>query len=100
MPRTPPAPEPDYQTACPWWADLPNIWTPIGWKDHLCRFNILWNGTILAKPDMNRRTKHLAGQGLQLAITPQLQRRPQQPQRLDRRLAPPRRRHGQPGLAR
>src|SRR5262249_50106413 len=42
-------------------------WTPVGWKDHLYRFNVLWNGTILAKPDMNRRSR---GQGLQLSLTP------------------------------
>ena len=99
MPRTPPAPEPDYRTASSWWNDLPNIWTPIGWKDHLCRFNILWNGTILAKPDMNRRTKHLAGQGLQLTITPRYNEDHLQLRPMERRLAPPRRRHGQPGLA-
>ena len=63
-------PEPDFQTACQWWADLPNIWTPVGWKDHMFRFNVLWNGTLLAKPDMNRRTEQYAGQGLQLSLTP------------------------------
>jgi hypothetical protein len=62
-----PAAEPDFKTASGWWADLWNIWTPVGWKDHLHRFNVLWNGTVLAKPDMNRRS---GGQGLQLALTP------------------------------
>lgn len=65
-----PVPEPDFQTATLWWSDLPNIWTPLGWKDHLCRFNVLWNGCILAQPYMNRRTAAWKGQGLQLAITP------------------------------
>jgi hypothetical protein len=59
--------EPNFEVACGWWADLWNIWTPVGWKDHLHRFNVLWNGTILANPDMNRRS---TGQGLQLALTP------------------------------
>jgi hypothetical protein len=62
-----PACEPNFRIASEWWADLWNIWTPIGWKDHLHRFNVLWNGTVLAKPDMNRRS---GGQGLQLSLTP------------------------------
>ena len=57
--------EPNFEIASGWWADLWNIWTPVGWKDHLHRFNVLWNGTILAKPDMNRRSH---GQGLQLSL--------------------------------
>jgi hypothetical protein len=63
-------PEPNYETACGWWADLPEIWTPVGWKDHLFRFNVLWNGTILAQPDLNRRTEAWKGQGVQLAFAP------------------------------
>ena len=63
----PSAGEPNYEMASGWWADLWNIWTPVGWKDHLHRFNVLWNGTVLAKPDMNRRS---GGQGLQLSLTP------------------------------
>lgn len=59
--------EPDFRAASGWWADLWNIWTPIGWRDHLHRFNVLWDGSILAKPDLNRRSK---GLGLQLALTP------------------------------
>ena len=62
-----PAPEPNFQIASEWWTDLWAFWTPVGWKDHLHRFNVLWNGTILAKPDMNRRS---GGQGLQLSLTP------------------------------
>jgi hypothetical protein len=42
----------------------------VGWKDHLFRFNVLWNGSILAKPDMNRRSESWAAQGLQVTITP------------------------------
>jgi hypothetical protein len=64
------SPEPNFKIASEWWADLWNIWTPVGWKDHLHRFNVLWNGTILAKPDMNRRS---GGQGLQLSLTPDYQ---------------------------
>ena len=47
--------EPNFSTACDWWPDLPNIWTPLGWREHMFRFNVLWNGTILAQPHTNRR---------------------------------------------
>ncbi|HTL16249.1 MAG TPA: hypothetical protein VL793_03380, partial [Patescibacteria group bacterium] len=60
-------PEPTFALASTWWADLWNIWTPLGWKDHLYHFNVLWDGTILAKPDLNRRSH---GQGVQLSLTP------------------------------
>ena len=40
--------EPDFQTACGWWPEIPNKWTPIGWRDHMLRFNVLWNGSVLA----------------------------------------------------
>ena len=63
-------PEPDYQAACGWWADLPNIWTPVGWREHMFRFNVLYNGTLLAQPNMNRRTSSYDGQGLQLGFAP------------------------------
>jgi hypothetical protein len=68
--RTIDSKEPDFRQACEWWADLPSIWTPIGWKDHMFRFNVLWNGTILAKPDLNTRTGQWAGQGLLLSVSP------------------------------
>ncbi len=65
-----PSREPDFQEACAWWEDLPNIWTPLGWRDHMFRFNVLWNGTILAEPDRNRRTAPWARQGIQLGVVP------------------------------
>lgn len=61
---------PTYEEACRWWDDLPNIWTPLAWKDHLFRFNVLWNGSILAQPNLNRRTAQWDGQGLQIAVSP------------------------------
>ncbi len=64
--------EPDFQTACSWWEDLPDIWTPLGWRDHMFRFNVLWNGTILADPNRNRRTTPWEGQGLQLGAVPHI----------------------------
>ena len=67
----PPAPrEPDLATAVQWWDELPNKWTPIGWKDHLFRFNVLFNGTLIAQPDLNRRTEAWRGQGVQLTFVP------------------------------
>jgi hypothetical protein len=62
--------EPDFETARSWWPDLPNIWTPVGWKDHLFRFNVFWSGLILAQPDLNRRTQEYAGEGAQVTIYP------------------------------
>lgn len=47
---TTPCHEPDYQTACDWWPEIPNRWTPIAWRDHMQRFNVLWNGSVVAKP--------------------------------------------------
>ncbi len=38
--------EPDLKTACSWWRDMENIWTAVGWKDHIYRFNVWFDGTI------------------------------------------------------
>ncbi len=63
-------PEPDFQAACQWWPNLPAVWTPIGWKDHMLRFNVFWNGALLAKGNNNRRTIQWADQGLLLTPLP------------------------------
>lgn len=60
--------EPNFETACQWWPDLRNIWTPIGWKNHLFRFNVFFNGTIYAQPHLNRRTERWKDQGVQLGF--------------------------------
>lgn len=62
--------EPNANIACTWWPDLRDIWTPVGWKDHVFRFNVLFNGTLLAQPDMNPRTQKWKGQGVQLTFVP------------------------------
>ena len=60
------AAEPDYRLATAWWGELPRKWTPVGWKNHLFRYNVLFNGAIAAQPDLNRRTTPWAGQGMLL----------------------------------
>ena len=64
--------EPTFETTRQWWPDTPNIWTPLGWKDHPFRFNVLWNGTVLADPTgvRNRRAQRWRGQGVQIALAP------------------------------
>ena len=42
--------EPDAALAAGWWPAQRNVWTPVGWKDHLFRFNVLYNGTVIAQP--------------------------------------------------
>ena len=39
--------EPDMDTANQWWGDLPKKWTMVGWKEHITRFNVLFDGTII-----------------------------------------------------
>lgn len=42
--------EPDFALADLWWPQQRNVWTPIGWKDHYFRFNVLYNGTVICEP--------------------------------------------------
>jgi hypothetical protein len=73
----PPPQEPDYAMACRWWPELENIWTPLGWKDHCVRFNVLYNGMIVVdRPRMQRnftrRLRQVIGSGIQLEFRPSL----------------------------
>lgn len=66
--------EPDIEQALLWWPDQRNVWTPIGWKDHFFRFNVLYNGTVLFEPfsDLSSR-KHAAtfnGEDFLVSFTP------------------------------
>jgi hypothetical protein len=45
------AEEPTAQIASTWWPDLTNVVTPVAWRDHPHRFNVIYNGTILAIPN-------------------------------------------------
>ena len=58
--------EPTYRIACQWWTELSKKWTPVGWRNHLFRYNVLFNGAVVAEPQMNRRTAKWAGQGMLL----------------------------------
>ncbi len=62
--------EADFETAARWWSDLPSIYTTLSWKDHFFRFNVLWNGTLLALPNLNRRGEAWTGQETQIAFAP------------------------------
>ena len=68
--------EPTFETASQWWPEMPNKWAPIGWKDHLLRFSVLWSGTILAKPNLNRRTTQYEGQAAQFTFVPSMKPAP------------------------
>jgi len=59
-------PEPNIEVASRWWPEMENVWTPIGWKDHPLRFNVLYNGILVAEPFR----KPALGQGVQLTFIP------------------------------
>jgi len=61
----PPSAEPTAEMACTWWRDLRDYWTPIGWKDHPLRFNVLFNGSIIADHDPWGRLPMFKGLGAQ-----------------------------------
>jgi hypothetical protein len=62
--------EPNAAAACVWWPDLRDYWTPIGWADHPLRFNVLFNGSIIADPDPWGRLPMFRGLGVQLTVMP------------------------------
>ena len=66
--------EPNMDLASLWWPAPRNVWTPIGWKDHLFRFISVYNGSLLCTPagwltksDTGPFRKH---ENLQLNFTP------------------------------
>jgi hypothetical protein len=80
-PVAPVAPEPNAATASAWWPPLRNVWTPIGLKSHPFRFNVLYNGTIIANPHplgeilghpIKTYLARYAGLGVQLTFIPSL----------------------------
>ncbi|MFI5731374.1 hypothetical protein ACIA49_14725 [Kribbella sp. NPDC051587] len=42
--------EVDVQEALRWWAPQRQVWTPVGWKSHLFRFDMFYNGTMVCQP--------------------------------------------------
>ena len=68
--------EPNADIACNWWPDITNVWTPIGWPSHLFRFNVVYDGAIIAHPvvspvgQLKPHVKPYAGQGVQLTFIP------------------------------
>jgi len=42
--------EPNVELAKLWWPEQRNVWTPIGWKDHYFKFNVLYNGMLICEP--------------------------------------------------
>jgi hypothetical protein len=42
--------EPTYEQALGWWDAQRQVWTPIGWKGHLFRFDVFYNGTTVCQP--------------------------------------------------
>lgn len=57
-----------------WWPPLRQVWTPIGWKDHLFRFNCFYNGLIAAEPSwilaIKNNVRPYEGLGTQLEFIP------------------------------
>jgi hypothetical protein len=67
------ASEPNVEIASEWWGPLTNAYTPVGWKDHLFRFNVFYSGMIMANPQPESDIKALdpwAGLGAQIGIMP------------------------------
>jgi hypothetical protein len=69
---TPGEPEPTAAIAANWWPPMRNVWTPIAWKDHAFRFNVLFDGSIFCQPEGGGLPKpYLAkyrGEGARLTV--------------------------------
>ena len=42
--------EPNVELAKLWWPEQRSVWTPISWKDHYFKFNVLYNGILICQP--------------------------------------------------
>ncbi len=72
-------PEPSAELAATWWPPQRNVWTPIGWPNHLFRFNVVYDGTVVAQPHVFKSratTLKWDGQGVQLSFAPSLDGKP------------------------
>jgi hypothetical protein len=66
-----PLQEPNIETALNWWPQPRNVWTPLGWKSHLFRFQVVYNGTLLCTPAgwMDKpEIRKYRGQNFQLSL--------------------------------
>lgn len=71
--KSPGPAEANIQTALSWWAPPRGVWTPIGWRDHLFRFQVVYNGSVLCTPAGwlgKPHTEKYRGQDFQLDFTP------------------------------
>ncbi|MFF5224982.1 hypothetical protein [Dactylosporangium sp. NPDC000521] len=68
----PGSPEPNVERAKHWWLPQRNVWTPIGWKGHLFRFNAVYNGTLICDPSWvlaaKPNTQPYFGRNFQLTV--------------------------------
>lgn len=65
--------EPNVKIANRWWPPLENVYTPIGWKNHLFRFNVFYNGVVMARTQPEVDVKALdpwRDLGVQISIMP------------------------------
>ena len=81
--------EPSFAVADLWWPEQRNVWTPIGWKDHYFRFNVLYNGTIICEPcphfaPVRPHALRWEGKSLQLNFTPDANEPPPLPAEIGR----------------
>src|SRR5262245_14302683 len=67
--------EPNIESALSWWPAPRNVWTPMGWKSHLFRFQVVYNGTLICSPAGWLDKPHIQkykGQDFQLDFHPSL----------------------------
>ena len=62
--------EPNVELAKLWWPEQRNVWTPVGWKDHYFKFNVLYNGMLICQPApfMRLDAKPWSGQNFMLTF--------------------------------
>src|SRR5678815_1132081 len=66
--------EPNVEIAAQWWPELRHVVTPVGWRDHLHRFHVVYDGTLLARPPRKptrfEGEKDPESEGVQLTFIP------------------------------
>ncbi|MEN8227699.1 MAG: twin-arginine translocation signal domain-containing protein [Bacteroidota bacterium] len=62
--------EPTLDEAIHYWQEMEDSHSGLGWPDHMFDFNVLWNGGIVAKPDLNRRTTRYKDLGAFFRLLP------------------------------